>query len=258
MNKLLIVGLAVLLVITLAVWKSRDQPDAGPGQSDCKEDLDCFITRARECLPAVVIHSGRYPLDWNTPGTEVPMTLKYEVLGRVRGRCHVARTQLSPTWETPDAGPRPKGDRWAVERWEHRHRVPFSTAAGLHAPLMQCLYEGAHAAEAMERLRDGTYTLQDMEPCYPGDGRCGTLPRYVASCVERECLLGRWTFVCEDGRQLRVCEGTRLSDNTPWEKRCASACGEDGKEVLDCDFYWPERRRAKLRDAGPQRAPRDP
>jgi hypothetical protein len=111
---------------------------------------------------------------------------------------------------------------------------------------MQCLYEGTEAAQTMERRRKRTATLQDMEPCYPGDGRCGTLPRFVVSCAPRECLLGRWAFVCDDEGQLRTCEGTRLSDNTPWEKGCASWCGEGGQEILDCDFYWPERRRAKL------------
>ncbi len=242
---------AIALLLVLAGRNKPGQPE--PLQVDCKEDLDCYITRARECLPARVVHRALYPLDWNDPRSEVPMTLRYEVHGWVRGRCHVSLTQLEPAWDWPDAGPRPDGDKWAVERWEYQQRVPFSTALGVHAPVMQCLYEGTEAAQTMERRRDRTATLRDMEPCYPGDGRCGTLPRFVVGCVAQECLLGRWDFVCDDEGQLRTCEGTRLSDNTPWEKRCASWCGEDGQEVLDCDFYWPERRRAKLAREAEQR-----
>lgn len=221
---------------------------------DCEEDLDCYIARARECLPTRVVHSALYPLDWNKPDSEVPMTLLYEVHGWVRGRCHVERIQLYPSWELPDAGPKPEAWSDAL-RWEYRQQVPFSTALGIHAPRMQCLYPAAQAAGAMERVRDGMAMIEDMAPCYPGDGRCGTLPRFVVGCAYRECLLGRWTFVCEDRGQLHTCEGTRLSDNSSWEKtRCASACGEDGREVLDCDFYWPERRRARLqREAERQR-----
>jgi hypothetical protein len=245
---------AALVLVLAFMGCKKPSPPAGT-RVDCKEDLDCYIGRARECLPTVVVHSGLYPLDWNNPRGEVQMTLRYEVRGGVRGRCHVSRTQLAPAWDWPDTGPPPDGDTWEVERWEYRQRVPFSTALGIHAPIMQCLYEGAEAARAMERVRNHTATLRDMEGCYPGDSRCGTLPRFVVGCAERECLLGRWVFVCDDKGQLRVCEGTRLSDNTPWkEKRCASSCGEDGREVLDCDFYWPERRRAKLlREAEEQR-----
>ncbi|WP_157758256.1 hypothetical protein [Cystobacter fuscus] len=141
-------------------------------------------------------------------------------------------------------------------RWEQRQEMPFSNALGIHAPLMQCLYEGSEAAGTVERVRDGTATLQDMSACFPGDGRCGALPRFVVGCRTRECVFGRWSFVCESHGQLRTCEGTRLSDNTPWEKRCVSACGEDGKEVLDCDFFWPERRRARLHREAEERRSR--
>src|SRR5688572_22738889 len=78
-----------------------------PSQVDCKEDLDCYIARARECLPTSVVHQGLYPLDWSAPDNAVLMTVQYEVKGRVQGRCHVLRTQLQPSWEWPDAGPRP-------------------------------------------------------------------------------------------------------------------------------------------------------
>ena len=244
-------GNFAMLALVLALVNCKRSTPSETSRVDCKEDLDCYIARARECLPVIVVHRARYPMDWNYPHSEVPMTLRYEVHGGVQGRCHVSLTQLEPAWESPDAGPRPKGDKSEVERWEYRQHVPFSTALGIHAPLMQCLYADGEAARVMERRRDRTATLQDMAPCFPGDGRCGTLPRFVVGCVERECLLGRWAFVCEDHGQLRTCEGTRLSDNTSWEKRCASWCGEDGQEVLDCDFYWPERRRARqFKDAG--------
>lgn len=241
---------SLVLMLLLAGCKKSSPAQL---QVDCQEDLDCYITRARECLPVTVVHRGLYPLDWNVRGDEVPMTIRYEVHGWVRDRCHVSRTQLHPPWELPDAGPRPQG---LIEqmRWERWQEVPFSTKLGVHAPLMQCLYESAQAAGMMERVRDGLAEIRDIEPCYPGDGRCGTLPRYVVGCASRECLLGRWTFVCDDKGTLRTCEGTRLADNTPWEKRCVSWCGDDGQEVLDCDFFWPERRRAKLqREAEAQR-----
>lgn len=255
---------ASLLLLLCGCKKSGSEKDpAGKSNSektvvDCKEDLDCYIARARECLPTFVVHHARYPLDWNQPGGDVPMSILYEVHGWVRGRCHVERIQLHPAWELPDAGPKPEGWSDAL-RWEYRRQVPFSTALGIHAPRMQCLYPAAQAAGAMARVRDGIAVLEDLAPCYPGDGRCGTLPRFVVGCAYRECLLGRWTFVCEDKGQLRTCEGTRLSDNTSWEEtRCASACGEDGREVLDCDFYWPERRRARLQREAEQRRPRTP
>lgn len=246
------VGKIALLAWVLLLAGCK-KPNPEPSQVDCKEDLDCFIARARECLPTSVVHQGLYPLDWNVPGNTVPMTVRYEVKGWVRGRCHVVRTQLQPSWEWPDAGPRPKDSMEAMD-WEYWQRVPFRTALGVHAPLMQCLYEDSQAASVMERVRDGSATIEDMEPCYPGDGRCGTVPLFVPTCAFKECLLGRWTFVCDDKGTLRTCEGTRLSDNSPKEKRCVSWCGEDGKEVLDCDFFWPERRRARpQREAEPQR-----
>lgn len=241
------------LVLLLLLTGCKKSPPV-PVQVDCQEDLNCYIARARECLPATVTHHGPYPLDWNTPEEKVAMTVRYTIHGWVRDRCHVSRTQLDPPWEMPEAGPPPKGfvDR---ERWERRQAVPFSTKLGVHAPIMQCLYEPPQAAGMMERVRDRITELQDLEPCYPGDGRCGTMPYYVVGCAFRECLLGRWIFVCDDKGTLRTCEGTRLSDNSSWEEtRCASWCGEDGKEVLDCDFYWPERRRARLqREAESQR-----
>ncbi|PTL84427.1 hypothetical protein DAT35_04860 [Vitiosangium sp. GDMCC 1.1324] len=243
--------LSALVLLLLLTGCKKTSPEKT--LVDCKEDLDCYIARARECLPTLVVHRALYPLDWNDTDSEVPMTVLYEVHGWVRGRCHVERTQLHPPWDWPDAGPRPEdaSDKMRAEYWRS---VPFSTALGVHAPRMQCLYVPAQAAGMMERIRDGYAQIEDMEPCYPGDGRCGTVPRFVVGCAYRECLLGRWTYVCDDKGQLRTCEGTRLSDNTPWEKRCVSWCGEDGREVLDCDFFWPERRRARLlREAEQQR-----
>ncbi len=236
--------IASLLLLLLAAGCKKSSP--APVRIDCHEDLDCYIARARDCLPTLVRNRALTPLDWNAPGGELPMTLRYEIHGWVQGRCHVSRTQLDPPWDWPDAGPRPEDVREA-ETWEAWQRAPFSNRLGLHAPLMQCLYSAEQAVGVMTRVKEGLAQLEDMEPCYPGDGRCGKLPLFVVGCAFRECLLGRWTFVCEDKGQLHTCEGTRLSDNAPKEKYCASWCGEDGQEVLDCDFYWPERQRAKLR-----------
>ena len=110
---------------------------------------------------------------------------------------------------------------------------------------MQCLLAEEGIASFMERVRTGQMTAEDWEPCYPGDGRCGPLPRLMPGCVPDECLLGRWTFVCTDtnGCHVSECESTRLTDTSPRDAGCLSTC-EAGREVLDCDFFWSEHRRA--------------
>ena len=137
--------------------------------------------------------------------------------------------------------------------WRERQEMPFNNTLGRHAPLLQCLYSGAEAARVMERVRDGTSVLQELEACYPGDGRCGALPNIAVECATRGCLLGRWSLVCGRGKQRLTCEGTRLSDNTPKEQYCVSTCDAEGHEVLDCDNLWPERRRARLRREAEER-----
>ncbi|MET0403153.1 MAG: hypothetical protein ABW123_12155 [Cystobacter sp.] len=244
--------LALMLLLLLAAGCKKSNPIPVP--VDCLEDLDCYIARARSCLPTVVRNHALIPLDWNIPGGEVSMTLRYEIHGWVQGRCHVSRTQLYPSWNWPDAGPRPTDVR-ERETWEAMQRQPFSTRPGIHAPLMQCLYSAEQAVGIMTRMKEGLAQIEDVEPCYPGDGRCGKIPLFVVGCAFRECLLGRWTFVCDDKGQRRTCEGTRLSDNEPKEKYCASWCGEDGQEVLDCNFYWPERQRSKPRSQAEQERP---
>lgn len=149
-------GRRALLVLMLSLAGCK-KPGSGSSRVDCQEDLDCYIARARQCFPTTVVHAGLCPLNWAEPVSEVPMTLQYEVHGRVGGRCHVSRIQLHPSWDWPDAGPRPE-ETWEVLRWEQRREMPFSNALGIHAPLMQCLYAvGQHpVGEALrECMRRG-------------------------------------------------------------------------------------------------------
>jgi len=187
---------------------------------DCGEDLGCFIARARSCAPASVI--AREALD--DSGATVRTVTRHEVVGWVRGRCHLRRTRLEPTPLAP----------WPPEVDLKGWPVELSGVDAVSPPLLQCLYPAERAAEVMERLSRGASTPEDLEPCYPGDGRCVRVPVLYPGCVLGECLLGRWTYTCEtrDGRNLYACEGTRRSDAE--RGRCASWCGPDGHEQMEC------------------------
>ncbi len=227
------------LLATVALTACRKPtPDASP--LDCGEDLGCAIARASQCLPATVLHRERAAM-----GARIatPTVIRYEVVGRVRGRCHVRRTQVEPAWTMPEIGPRPAEDPYGD--WARLRDNPYSNALGSVAPVMQCLYSDARAAEALSHLREGGFTLADWEPCYPGPGTCGRMPLVSLHCAVKECLLGRWIFVCTEGggRNPRVCEGTRLSDNSEPGRDCSSGCDESGKEWLDCVHDWGDRLR---------------
>lgn len=239
-------GALVFAGLTLVLVGCRKQ-GAETQPTDCGEDIECYVARASQCLPASVTMREVMPAE----GAFAAVTTRYEAMGWVQGRCHLQRTQLEPTWAWPDAGTvAPRGDAYGDSR--RLQENPFSNAAGTLAPLMQCLLPGEQVAAFMKDIRTGRMTPADWAPCYPGDGRCGPLPRLTPGCVPDECLLGRWTFVCMDnrGRTLSECEGTRLSDNSPKDSGCVSTC-ESGREVLDCDFSGSKQRRERpLRTEG--------
>lgn len=182
---------------------------------DCREDLDCFVERARTCAPASLTHRASS----GPQGT--PTVMRYDIAGKVRGRCHVQRTQLEPV-----LNPIPE----TVEETQHRYYRPIP--AKRHPELLQCLYPQGQAVAALQHLREGGLTPADLERCYPGDGSCGMVPLLAPGCVLGDCLLGRWTYTCEDkyGKNIQRCEGTRLSDA---REHCFSVC-TDGKEALQC------------------------
>lgn len=229
------------LLLALSACNKASSRDASPQSSmDCKEDLECFIARARTCAPASVLRQEQVEIS----GTLVHTVTRHEVVGRVQGRCHLRRTRLEPPAPpihepkdpyAPDAEPEeePSAEQKALDE-----RIP---------PRLQCLYRGAQATEALQRLAQGQSTPEDLEPCYPGDGRCGPVPLLSPPCALGPCLLGRWTYSCESshGREIYACEGTRLSDASPPGAHCASWCGADGREKLDCYTPRPIRRANK-------------
>lgn len=198
---------------------------------DCGEDLGCFIARARGCAPASVIH--REALEHS--GATVRLVTRHEVVGWMRGRCHLRQTRLEPAPLTPWP---PEVDLWG---WP----VEVSGLDAHSPPLLQCLYPAERAADVMERRSRGLSTPEDLEPCYPGDGSCVRTPILLPGCVLGECLLGRWTYSCEtrNGKNLYACEGTRRSDAE--RGRCASWCGPDGREQMECmePEKWKRHRR---------------
>jgi hypothetical protein len=210
-----VTSLALLLSLLALAGCRCDYVKVEAPPANCQEDLDCFIERARTCTQASLTH--RSPS--GDAGT--PTVMRYELVGRVRGRCHLRRTQLEPAL-SPIAE--------TLEETQHRYYQP--NPAKRHPELLQCLYSEEQAVEALQHLRQGGLTPADLELCYPGDGSCGKVPLLAPGCVLGDCLLGRWTFTCEDkyGKNIQRCEGTRLSDARIY---CFSVC-KDGKEVLDC------------------------
>lgn len=222
--------LCALLLTLSACNKSSSREALHPPPMDCKEDFDCFIARARTCSPASVLRQAQVELS----GTPIRTVTRHEVVGHVRGRCHLRITRVEPPPlpirevkdpYLPDAEPieEPTAEQKALDE-----RSP---------PRLQCLYREGQAAEAMQRWGEGRSTPEDLEPCYPGDGRCGPVPLLSPPCALGPCLLGRWTYSCEanHGKEIYECEGTRLSDaRHPPGVSCASWCGADGQEKLDC------------------------
>lgn len=72
--------------VSLLVLTACKRSDPEPSRIDCREDLGCYIERARDCLPTVMVHTGLYPLNWSDPAHKERMSLRYEIQGRVRGR----------------------------------------------------------------------------------------------------------------------------------------------------------------------------
>jgi hypothetical protein len=211
------------LLLALAACNKSPLVDASTlPPMDCKEDFGCFIARARTCSPASVVRREQLEIS----GAPVNTVTRHEVVGRVQGRCHLRRTRLEP----PPPLEEPSPEQKALDE-----RSP---------PRLQCLYRAPQAAEAIQRLAEGRSTPDDLEPCYPGDGRCGRVPLLAPPCALGDCLLGRWTYTCEtrDGRTIHSCEGTRLSDASPQGVSCASWCGADGREQVDCHKPRPAKR----------------
>ena len=222
-----------LCVLLLALSACKRAP-AGDASSqtpvDCQEDFGCFISRARTCAPASVLRREQVEIS----GTQVRTVTRHEVVGLVRGRCHVRRTRLEPPplpireVQDPYLPTSRPVEEPTAEQTVLDERIP---------PRLQCLYRQSQAADALQRFVGGHPTAEDLEPCYPGDGRCGPVPLLSPPCALGPCLLGRWTYSCEAnrGREIYECEGTRLSDTShvPGEL-CASWCSADGQEKLDC------------------------
>lgn len=179
--------------------------------------MGCLAVKARMCAPASALQHEQLALPTGTVHTVV----RHEVLGWVRGRCHLRRTRLEP------APPPPRPVEVDLEGW------PVEPPPA-DPPLMQCLYPAEQAVEVLQRLAQGRSTPEDLEPCYAGDGRCGKPPPMFPGCVLSDCLLGRWTYTCEtpDGRNVWQCEGTRMAEAE--RGRCASRCDPDGREQMKC------------------------
>ncbi|WP_434385867.1 hypothetical protein [Melittangium boletus] len=206
---------------------------------DCLEDRACFLARSEVCAPATVLVREQVTV----AGARVRTVTRHEVVGRVQGRCHLRLTRVEPP-PLPiheDVDPFMPG----VEPVE----PPTAEQQALDArspSRLQCLYALEQSSGALRRRLDGQPTPEDLEPCYPGDGRCGRVPLLSPPCALGDCLLGRWTYSCEarGGRDIFACEGTRGSDASPRDAGCASWCGADGREQLDC------RKPRTVRDGG--------
>jgi hypothetical protein len=215
------------LLLALAACTRSASQDASP--VDCQEDFDCFVARARTCAPASVLRREQFDI----LGGAVRVVSRHEVVGRVRGRCHVRRTRIEP----PPPPIHERKDPFAPDAQPPEEPSPEEKALDVRGPpRSQCLFSDSQTAEAMQRLAQGRSTPEDLESCYPGDGRCGPAPLLAFHCALGGCLLGRWTYSCEplDGRNIYACEGTRRSDASPPDAGCASWCEADGREQLDC------------------------
>ncbi|WP_146209716.1 hypothetical protein [Vitiosangium sp. GDMCC 1.1324] len=229
--------LSALLLAQIACNKSSPQDASTLPSVDCKEDFGCFIARARTCSPASVLRREQLVVS----GATVRTVIRHEVVGRVQGRCHLRRTRLEP----PPPPIREQKDPFAPDAEPLEEPSPEQkTLDERSPPRLQCLYPDTQAAEAMQRLAEGRATPEDLEPCYPGDGRCGQVPLLAPPCALGDCLLGRWTYTCEtrDGKNIYTCEGTRLSDASPPGVSCASWCDADGREKVSCHKPLPARR----------------
>lgn len=193
------------LVSSTLLSCARDGPMA-----PCVDDLPCYLERIRQCHPAALTLNGSIDIG----GTRVTAHLRSTVIGQLDARCQVVVDWL-------DAGP-----------------PPSVAGTGQFARTMQCLWSPDQGAEMMRKMVKGEATSADFEPCFPA-GECGPVPLLATGCVLGKCLLGRWTYTCElngaEGRPGHTvqCEGTRLSDGSPFDAGCASYC-EGGHELLDC------------------------
>lgn len=210
--------LALLLLVAFARCSGCDYIKVEAPPAACQGDLDCFIARARTCTPASVTHRSVA----SDGGTNTPTVMRYEIIGKVGSRCHLRRTQLEPAL-SPIEEP-------FKETLKPRYQ-PDPAKQNPH--LLQCLYSNSQAVAALQHLhRQGQLSPADLELCYPGDGSCGRVPLLAPGCVLGDCLLGRWTFTCEDenGKNIQRCEGPRPSDRRP---HCPCLC-KNGKVELDC------------------------
>ncbi len=227
-----------LLLSLLALAHCRKPEPEKPAAVDCGEDFNCILERAPGCQPASALLRQQYTVE----GKPLQVLARYEVVGRVRGRCHVRRTQIDPPPPppTPDAG----AEEEPYEEYEYLWKKPVPVPIfgprprEMLPPQMQCLYPEDRVMEALWRAQHDRSTQPELDPCYPGDGSCAQTPIPVLApgCVLEDCLLGRWTFTCEsmNGSPRRTtihsCEGTRLSDENPG---CALLC-KHGKHELSC------------------------
>lgn len=229
--------LVALFLILSACSKSPSQESLAPSFMDCKEDVDCFVARASTCAPSSVLLRRQVEI----AGSPVRTAMRYEVVGKVQGRCHLRHTRVEP----PPTPIRELRDPFAADAIPQDEDPPAQKVLDERIPpRLQCLYLGAQAAEAMRGFAEGRPTSDDLEPCYPGDGRCGPVPLLVPGCALGDCLLGRWTYTCESrgGRDIFQCEGTRLSDTPSPDKVCSSWCGPDGREQVKCRQRKPGER----------------
>lgn len=224
------VARALLLLFAVSACDKSTARQAPPAFMDCQEDFGCFIARTDTCAPSSV----RLRREVRVAEKTVPTVMLHELVGRIPGgRCHLRITRVEP----PAPPVREPQDPYAWDAEPVVEDTPEQKALeALSPPRLQCLYSNARAAEVLRRIEDGQATTEDLEPCYPGDGRCFTIPLLKPGCVLGECRLGRWTYTCDapDGRDIFQCEGTRLSDSSPPHKGCWSFCGPDGREQIDC------------------------
>ncbi len=227
-------GSALLPVLLLAGAGCRkSEPPPPPAPVDCQEDAECFLRRVRDCQPASVRQRTQYTVE----GQPVQVRALYEVVGLVRGKCHVRRTQVEPPLP-PDAG-KAEEESYPPSGLEPPRVVDYPRPGVPLPPLLQCLYEVERGPDALQRVWRNAANREDLDPCYPGDGSCDRLPIPLLGpgCTIRDsCLLGRFTFDCEDLKDPRhpvyICEGTRLSDENPG---CFLFCLGDNRQVLSCD-----------------------
>jgi hypothetical protein len=86
----------------------------------------------------------------------------------------------------------------------------------------------------LRRVPQRASTVEDLAPCYPGDGSCDHTPivPLEPGCAPGDCLASRWTFTCQypGENYIHSCEGTRLAEENP---RCFLGCNK-GQPTLNC------------------------